>query len=309
LQNNLLQGNLPITLADISSLLIVDVSNNFLSGVVPFLPSFELIGIETNQDLSSPAQSESAISKPSTEIKLLSDNDELDVSLIAGASIVFILVLGVAATITTLFKRRKDGKETNIELQLIPKYSSPNKKVRLMSKLNSGGFGVVWKARYKGETVAIKLIRMDKHKGKEEDEADIKILKMVVEEASIMEKMVHERIVKFIMFEIESFGIVLEYLPLGSLSDQISRSKGYLPWTFRHQMMIDICEGMEFLHSGMNEDGSSKQVLFHQDLKSANVLMCMEGIPATLRGKICDFGLSCKNPLNSCIFSFEGHCC
>jgi serine/threonine protein kinase len=60
-------------------------------------------------------------------------------------------------------------------------------------------------------------------------------------------------------------------------------------------MMIDICEGMEFLHSDRFEDGSRRQVLFHQDLKSGNVLLCMEGSPAILSGKICDFGLSCKS--------------
>jgi serine/threonine protein kinase len=99
------------------------------------------------------------------------------------------------------------------------------------------------------------------------------------------------------MFEIESFGIVLEYLPLGSLGDCIGDSKKLLQWTERHQLMVDICKGMEFLHSDRFKDGSRKQVLFHQDLKSGNVLLCMEGSPATLRGKICDFGLSCKNPL------------
>jgi serine/threonine protein kinase len=196
-----------------------------------------------------------------------------------------------------LLRRRKQGKETNIELQLLPKYSSPSKKIRLIRKLNSGGFGVVWKAIYQGEPVAIKLIKlMDKNEENEEDEMGIKILKMVVEEASIMQIMVHDRIAKFIMFEIESFGIVLEYLPLGSLFDHIKKRKGVpMPWTERYQLMVDICKGMEFLHSDRFEDGSRKQVLFHQDLKSGNVLLCMEGSPATLRGKICDFGLSCKN--------------
>jgi serine/threonine protein kinase len=156
-----------------------------------------------------------------------------------------------------------------------------------MNKINSGGFGVVWKARYKGQTVAIKLIRMDK-------ERNLKIVKMVVDESNIMMLMVHERIVRLIMFEIESLGIVLEYLPLGSLYDFIANSKGVVPWTDRHQMMLDICEGMEFLHSNVYADGSTKKVLFHQDLKSGNVLMCMEG--NSLRGKISDFGLSCKFP-------------
>jgi serine/threonine protein kinase len=192
-------------------------------------------------------------------------------------------------------KRREQGKETEIELRLLPKYSSPNKQIRLMRLLNSGGFGVVWKARYKGQTVAIKLIRVDKHEGKEYDnERKVKTVKMVVDEASIMGQMAHKRIVRFIMFEVESLGIVLEYLPLGSLYDYISKRDGFVLWTDRYQMMLDICEGMEFLHSNVYPDGSMKKVLLHQDLKSGNVLMCMEGTPLTLRGKISDFGLSCK---------------
>jgi serine/threonine protein kinase len=191
--------------------------------------------------------------------------------------------------------RRKQGKESDIELRLLPKYSSTNKQIRLMRLLNSGGFGVVWKARYKGQTVAIKLIRMDKFKNKNDDNMRyFNTVKIVVEEASIMELMVHERIVKYIMFEIESLGIVLEYLPLGSLYDYIQKSKGGMPWTDRYQMMLDICEGMEFLHSNVYASGKMKKVLFHQDLKSGNVLLCMEGSKPILRGKISDFGLSCK---------------
>jgi serine/threonine protein kinase len=117
---------------------------------------------------------------------------------------------------------------------------------------------------------------------------------MVADESSMMELMVHERIVRFVMFELESLGIVLEYLPLGSLYDYIKNSEGFIPWKERYQMMLDICEGMVFLHSKVYADGSTKQVLLHQDLKSGNILLCMEGSPPSLRGMISDFGLSCK---------------
>jgi TRAP-type C4-dicarboxylate transport system permease large subunit len=85
----------------------------------------------------------------------------------------FLIVLFVIAVVI-LLKRRKQGKETEIELRLLPKYFFPNKQIRLMNKINSGGFGVVWKARYKGQTVAIKLIRMDK-------ERSLKVVNMVVD--------------------------------------------------------------------------------------------------------------------------------
>jgi hypothetical protein len=293
LQGNILEGNLPLSLSNISSLLIVDISNNYLSGVLPFHPSFDLIGLASNWDLSLPF-APSIITESPTETPDLSQNistNESDISLplIIGVSAALLLIILLITAVLILLKRRKQGKETEIELRLLPKYSSPNKQIRLMNKINSGGFGVVWKARYKGQTVAIKLIRVDKGSA-------LKVVKMVADESLIMELMVHERMVKFIMFEIESLGIVLEYLPLGSLYNYIRASKGIFPWKDRYQMMLDICEGMEFLHSKVYPDGSTKKVLFHQDLKSGNVLLCMEGTPQTLRGKVSDFGLSCKFP-------------
>jgi hypothetical protein len=291
LQDNFLEGNLPLSMSNISSLHTVNISNNLLSGILPFRPSFELIGIESNLGLSLPIDlptiNESTTETPKPSQHIPPNESDISIPLIAGilAGLLIIVLLVIAVVI--LFKRRKQGKETEMELRLLPKYSCPNKQIRLMNKINSGGFGVVWKARYKGQTVAIKLIRMDK-------ERNLKIVKMVVDEFKIMKLMVHERIVRFIMFEIESLGIVLEYLPLGSLIDYIEKSKGDMCWTDRYQMMLDICEGMEFLHSKVYPDGSAKQVLFHQDLKSGNILLCMEGSPASLRGKISDFGLSCK---------------
>jgi serine/threonine protein kinase len=96
------------------------------------------------------------------------------------------------------------------------------------------------------------LILLDKYEGKVYDTVrNVRIVNMVVDEALIMNLMVHKRIVRFIMFEIESLGIVLEYLPLGSIYDYIRYTKGELLWADRHQMMLDICEGMEFLHSNV----------------------------------------------------------
>jgi hypothetical protein len=301
LQDNFIGGNLPLSMSNISSLQIVNISNNFLSGELPFIPAFELYGIESNIYLSLPIDLSTSIEMPIETTAQLSQTivygkkDTANVTLIIGLSAIAILVIVLITAVVMILIRRKQGKESEIELRLLPKYSSPNKQIRLIRMVASGGFVVVWKARYKGQTVAIKLIRMDKYEGKEYDRTrNVKIFTMVVEEASIMELMVHKRIVKYIMFEFESVGIVLEYLPLGSLYDYIQKSKEGIPWTDRYQMMLDICEGMEFLHSNVYADGLTKNVLFHQDLKSGNVLLCMEGSPDTLRGKISDFGLSCK---------------
>jgi hypothetical protein len=288
LQDNSLGGNLPLSMSNISSLQIVNITNNVLYGVLSFYPSFKLIGVESNLDLSLPIDLSTIIESPTeTPASLSNDESSGNLPLIVGVTSVGLFILLSVILVVLLLKRREQGKETEIELKLLPKYSSPNKQIRLMRMLASGGFGVVWKARYQRKTVAIKLIRMDK-------ERNLKIVKMVVDESSIMRLMVHERIVKYIMFEIESLGIVLEYLPLGSLYEYIQKSKGGMSWTDRYQMMLDICEGMEFLHSNVYADGKTKKLLFHQDLKSGNILLCMEGNPSVLRGKISDFGLSCK---------------
>ena len=82
----------------------------------------------------------------------------------------------------------------------------------------------------------------------------------------------------------------MELMPVGSLFKHLERNMESMPWSDRYQMMADICEGMEFLHSGTFADGSPKMELFHQDLKSSNILLAMER--GKLRAKITDFGIS-----------------
>jgi hypothetical protein len=73
LQDTLLEGNLPLSMQNISTLQIVDISNNFLYGVLPFIPSFKLIGLASNWDLSLPIDL-SEITESPTEIPALSKN-------------------------------------------------------------------------------------------------------------------------------------------------------------------------------------------------------------------------------------------
>jgi serine/threonine protein kinase len=115
---------------------------------------------------------------------------------------------------------------------------------------------------------------------------------MFAEEAYTMHQMKHERIVEFIDFDASSFCIIMEYLPFGSLLAYIYDNPGF-KWHDRYQVMLDICEGMAYLHSHKKLDGSPKAEAYHQDLKSANVLLTMDQ-NKFLRSKIADFGLSCE---------------
>jgi serine/threonine protein kinase len=87
--------------------------------------------------------------------------------------------------------------------------------------------------------------------------------------------------------------MILEFMPGGSLQSHIEKTKKErFKWSHRFQLMLDICEGMAYLHSPIDEaDGSEKPRVYHQDLKSANVLL-MTSQDGELRGKISDFGLA-----------------
>jgi serine/threonine protein kinase len=97
--------------------------------------------------------------------------------------------------------------------------------------------------------------------------------------------------VRFIDLDLTNFALILEFMPGGSLLSHIKTQNSKFLWTDRLQIMLDICEGMAYLHTALNEDGSAKPRVYHQDLKSGNVLLASvkEG---KLRGKIGDFGLA-----------------
>lgn len=95
----------------------------------------------------------------------------------------------------------------------------------------------------------------------------------------------------------------MEFVPLGTLRNRIKNCErtGEMPWGIRHKLLCDVFEGMEFLHSPFFSDGSEKMELFHQDLKSANVLLKKD--QGVLRAVITDFGLSSKSQPDKSYFS------
>merc|ERR1719343_1078022 len=74
--------------------------------------------------------------------------------------------------------------------------------------------------------------------------------------------------------------IVTELAPRGSLYALLHVSRLPLTAQQRRTLVLQIAEGVEFLHS-------QKPPLVHRDLKSANVVL-----DAELNAKLCDFGLT-----------------
>lgn len=134
---------------------------------------------------------------------------------------------------------------------------------------------------------AAKIIKINANKGFTGKD-QMKLMR----ESTILQKLDHPSIVKFIGLNFQSFNqpgileptLITEYLPNGSLHKIIhSKNKIKLPnfkWdsTMKYICLIGISNAMKYLH---------QQGIIHRDLKSDNVLMDEYFYP-----KICDFGLS-----------------
>ena len=138
--------------------------------------------------------------------------------------------------------------------------------------VGNGGFGTVWKGRFKREIVAIKKLQ---------NLTDPTAIEDFRQEANIMRRISHQRTVNcFGICETpEMFCMVLEYCEEGSLTGFISNKKcSEIAWGLRKSISQDIVVGMRYLH---------RLRIVHRDLKSANVLLDKK-----FGAKIADFGLS-----------------
>ncbi|KAL0491997.1 serine/threonine-protein kinase/receptor [Acrasis kona] len=145
-------------------------------------------------------------------------------------------------------------------------------------KIAQGAFGVVFKGKYLGAPVAIKLIKEDVNPNDVDQnfEAEVKIMKSLR----------HCNIVQFIgvCVDMEKKLIVTEFMEGTSLENIICKgSKQYKPLSIHQkvQLLLDVSLGMNYLH---NLDPP----LCHRDLKPSNVLLDKHITTA----KVCDFGIS-----------------
>ncbi|KAJ3137420.1 hypothetical protein HK100_000689 [Physocladia obscura] len=143
-------------------------------------------------------------------------------------------------------------------------------------KLGAGTSGIVRRASYSGNSVAVKIISV-RHLTKPQREA-------VIKEAEIMSRIVHPNAVRLFGVMIEEglgLGLVMELLPRGCLKDYIE-SNPMPSLAQRIRLARDVSHAMGYLHDTLN--------MVHRDLKALNVLIDDQGV--FLRGKVCDFGFA-----------------
>ena len=195
---------------------------------------------------------------------------------IAGISIAvalpFLALLAlVTATVLASFMWRRRPAQSDQE------WTIDFDEIQLGDQLGQGGFGEVYRAKWRDSDVAVKMIPV------EGLSAGIRSLvsAQFVEEARIMNRLRHPNIITFMAAATRAprLAIVMEFMALGSLYDLIHNELVLdLPMQLRVKIMYQAAKGMHFLHSAG---------FVHRDLKSLNILL-----DAKWGAKVADFGLS-----------------
>ncbi|KAH3744221.1 leucinerich repeat kinase [Pelomyxa schiedti] len=174
-----------------------------------------------------------------------------------------------------------------------------------LSKIAAGGFGVVYKAKLKGEIVAVKELSLH---------GDLSTFTSFKAEVQIMSMLDNPFVVKLLGVCVSPPMMVMEYVPHGTLFDllHLQRTPGSpspqnssldsdsildsfppneeqydfpMKWRFRMQIALDIAKGLAYLHS-------LHPPIVHRDLRSPNIFIQSLDSTADCRVKIADFGLS-----------------
>lgn len=144
--------------------------------------------------------------------------------------------------------------------------------VHVEHEIGEGGYAIVYAARFRGELVAVKELKMT---GSEQDVRDFR------EEVAVLLSLSHPHVTRVIAACDERLAYVMEYCEQGPLSLLLVREDVRLDWSRRLAWLEQMAQACHYLHS-------LRPKILHRDLKCDNVLVCADN---TIR--ICDFGM-CK---------------
>ncbi|ELP92888.1 tyrosine protein kinase, putative [Entamoeba invadens IP1] len=143
-------------------------------------------------------------------------------------------------------------------------------------KLGEGSFGIVFKGMFKGNSVAIKKMKINTG----DDSQKIEFEK----EVEMLDKFRSEYIVHFYgaVFVPSKTCMVTEFAQYGSLQDLMKhKTSEEVDMKLRVKYMIDAAKGISYLH----ENG-----ILHRDIKPDNILIFSLDINEKVNGKLTDFG-------------------
>jgi len=140
--------------------------------------------------------------------------------------------------------------------------------------LGRGGYGVVWKARYREELVAVKELHGER--------LSVDHIKLFFREAILSTKFEHNNILKFhgACIQPPEFLMVFQWCNRGDLGHYLRKSREKLTFQKRLEMAHGAVNGLQFFH----QNG-----MVHRDLKPPNFLVHDEESGFTSI-KLADFG-------------------
>lgn len=154
-----------------------------------------------------------------------------------------------------------------------PKFEVAPYEVHFAQQIGSGGFGVVFKAKFRGQTVAVKKI----HAHALMNAASVAEFQS---EVAVLCTLRHPNIIGFVgaCTRPPNLMIITEFMARGTLFDILHQSNERVTWPMRKKFALDTCKGMRYLHNSK---------LLHRDLKSSNLLLDKD-----YNCKVGDFGLT-----------------
>ncbi|KAK7389122.1 hypothetical protein VNO78_23954 [Psophocarpus tetragonolobus] len=216
-----------------------------------------------------------------------SSSSSLSGGAIAGIVIgccIFVLLCASGLYLWWRIKKGKDEEEEEIEdweLEYWPhrfsyeELSSATGEFGKDKLLGSGGFGRVYRGTLSNNTqIAVKCVNHDSRQGLREFMAEI----------SSMGRLQHKNLVQMRGWcrKGNELLLVYDFMPNGSLNKWVfDRPEKLLGWEQRRRILVDVAEGLNYLHHGWD------QVVIHRDIKSSNILL-----DADMRGRLGDFGLA-----------------
>jgi serine/threonine protein kinase len=142
-------------------------------------------------------------------------------------------------------------------------------------KLGQGGFGGVYRGflAEKNMEIAVKRMSSSSSQGKKE----------YISEVKTISRLRHRNLVQLVGWcqKRDSFLLVYEYMPNGSLDYHLFRKKSHLSWPVRYKIAHGLAAGLLYLHEEW------EQCVVHRDIKSSNVML-----DSNFNAKLGDFGLA-----------------
>uniref|UniRef100_G3NBB2 Mitogen-activated protein kinase kinase kinase 7 n=1 Tax=Gasterosteus aculeatus aculeatus TaxID=481459 RepID=G3NBB2_GASAC len=145
--------------------------------------------------------------------------------------------------------------------------------IQVEAAVGRGTFGVVFKAVWKGQDVAIKTIESENERN------------AFLVELRQLSRVNHPNIVKLYGSCDNPVCLVMEYAECGSLYNLLHSADPQPHYTASHAMSwcLQCAQGVAYLHA------MKPKALIHRDLKPPNLLLVARGTVL----KICDFGTAC----------------